>query len=105
MAGAVVELVSLRAIGIGRTVKPDVTVAAVEPHAAASAPTPVATRSVRVARDDASLVVDVHSGVDLRPGATFAGPALVDGADTTVWVPPGSRARVDGRNNLVVEVA
>jgi N-methylhydantoinase A len=104
MAGAVVELVSLRAIGIGRTEKPGVTVAAVDGHTE-DPPAPVAIRRVRVARDDAPLVVDVYSGIDLRPGDAFAGPALVDGADTTVWVPPGGRARVDGRNNLVVEVA
>jgi hypothetical protein len=31
------------------------------------------------------------------------GPALVDSADTTVWVPPGRDARVGPSHALVIE--
>jgi hypothetical protein len=32
------------------------------------------------------------------------GPALVDGSDTTVWVPDGTTARVDALGSLVIDV-
>ncbi len=50
MAGAVVELVSVRAIGIGRTVKPDLTPDRGRPTATGGAPPRASVRSVRVAR-------------------------------------------------------
>jgi N-methylhydantoinase A len=39
----------------------------------------------------------------LRPGAMFAGPALVFQMDSTVFVPPEWSARVDGYRNIVLE--
>ena len=42
---------------------------------------------------------------DFVPGNVLAGPALVDGSDTTVWLPHGARARVDDYGTLVMEVA
>ncbi len=101
MAGATVELVSLRAIGIGQTVKPDLSAAA--PGDPATSPAPVGGRAVRLARDG-TRTVDVYAGADLQPGQAFSGPALVDGADTTVWIPANARARMDSRKNLIVEV-
>ena len=103
MAGAVVELVSVRAIGIGRTVKPDLT--PTDPGAtAAEGPERASVRAVRVERGTAPVTVDVYAGADLRPGHRVSGPALVDGLDTTVWVAPDCRLRVDTRNNFIVEV-
>jgi N-methylhydantoinase A len=103
MGGAVVELVSLRAVGVGRTVKP---ASAAAPVVASRAPPdPVSARRVRVARAGSPVAVDVYAGPALLPGQRVPGPALVDGVDNTVWVPPGAELRVDGRNNLVVEVA
>src|SRR5581483_11950138 len=101
--GAPIELVSLRAIGIGRTVH-----ATLDGHGAAGVPAgtqaPAAgTRSVRVARSDL-VDVAVHAGAELRPGHTLTGPALVDGSDTTIWVPAGSHAHVDPHGTLIVEV-
>jgi len=101
--GAPIELVSLRAIGIGRTVH-----ATLDGHGtagvAAGTPAPAAgTRSVRVALSDL-VDVAVHAGAELRPGHTLTGPALVDGSDTTIWVPAGSHAHVDPHGTLIVEV-
>jgi N-methylhydantoinase A len=48
--------------------------------------------------------VAVHELDDLRAGDTLAGPALVDGTDTTVWIPPRATARVDDFGTLVLEV-
>ena len=39
----------------------------------------------------------------LRPGAMFAGPALVFQMDSTVFVPPEWSARVDGYRNIILE--
>ncbi len=39
----------------------------------------------------------------LEPGMSFAGPAVVEQADTTTIVEPGMRASVDGFGNLQVE--
>jgi N-methylhydantoinase A len=38
----------------------------------------------------------------LPPGSGFAGPAIVQGADTTVLVPRTRRAGVDAHRNLVL---
>ena len=33
------------------------------------------------------------------------GPALIDGADTTIWLPAGMSARVDTERTLIIEVS
>ena len=40
----------------------------------------------------------------LAPGATLAGPVIVEQLDTTTVVPPGALARVDEAGNLLVRV-
>jgi N-methylhydantoinase A len=104
MAGAVVELVGLRAVGVGRTVKADLQ------HSLASARTeggehPAGARDVHVERAGEPVSVGVHYGPDLGPGARLSGPALVDGVDTTVWVPAGAELVVDDNRTLILEVA
>ena len=44
----------------------------------------------------------VHDRTALRPGDTLAGPALVEERESTLVLPPGSRASVDAALNLVV---
>ena len=44
-------------------------------------------------------------GADLRPGHALSGPALIDGSDTTIWIPAGAAATVDAHGTLDVEVA
>jgi N-methylhydantoinase A len=39
------------------------------------------------------------------PGARFAGPAIVEQADTTTVIEPAMQARVDAFYNLLVEMA
>jgi N-methylhydantoinase A len=103
--GAPVELVSVRAVGTGRTVR--ASLATDGPgHVAAGAPAPRAgTRRLRTERgDDATTVVDVFDGAGLLPGHSVEGPALVDGADTTVWVPAHALATVTPQGTLSVEL-
>jgi N-methylhydantoinase A len=40
----------------------------------------------------------------LGPDAVLDGPAIVEQMDTTVLIPPSSRARVDARLNLIIDV-
>ena len=48
------------------------------------------------------LPAAVHDHTALRPGDTLAGPALVEERESTLVLPPGSRATVDAALNLVV---
>ena len=45
------------------------------------------------------------AGDDLRPGHVVRGPALIDGSDTTIWIPAGAATTVDAHGTLDVEVA
>ena len=121
MLGTPVELVSLRAIGIGATVRATLgTDASGEGRsvdkggeggeawavtAAGPQPAPPVGRGpCASSADEHPSEVAVHGGPDLRPGHALDGPALVDGSDTTIWVPPGCSALVDGLGTLVMEV-
>ena len=102
--GAPVELVAIRAIGIGRTQQAQVA-ASTSGSVAPGTPAPVArTRSVRIERGEAGRrEVAVHDREALRAGHVLAGPALVDAPDTTIWVPAGMRATLDTLGTLVME--
>jgi N-methylhydantoinase A len=47
----------------------------------------------------------IYDRARLRPGAELDGPAIVEQSDTTVLLPPGTRARVDAYLNLVLDVS
>ena len=98
------ELVAIRAIGIGRTQQAQVA-ASTSGSVAPGTPAPVArTRSVRIERGEAGRrEVAVHDREALRAGHELAGPALVDAPDTTIWVPAGMRATLDTLGTLVME--
>jgi N-methylhydantoinase A len=100
----IVELVGIRAVGIGHMAGGDIEAApaiAAEPRPAA----PVTTRPVKLSRGVAAEAVEVFDGAVLHPGDHFAGPALVDASDTTIWVPKGMGARMDANRSLIIEVA
>lgn len=58
------------------------------------------TRSVYV--DGHAHEAGVYERLDLEVGAKIAGPALLEQADTTIFVDPGLEARVDRFGNLVI---
>lgn len=102
--GAPIELVAIRAIGIGRTTRArlaSMTSATVAP----GTPAPIARhRSVRLERDPGSRRdIPVHDGSSLLPGHALTGPALIDARDTTIWVPEEMMARNDAQGTLVME--
>ena len=48
--------------------------------------------------------VPIYRRGQLPPGATLAGPAIVEQLDTTIVVEPGDRVTVDALSNLIIEV-
>jgi N-methylhydantoinase A len=94
-----VELVAVRLRARGLVEPPDL---------AAPAEGGSADDAVRETRpvgfDGAFRDTRVYDRSRLPAGASFDGPAVVEGAESTVVVHPGQRARVDDDGNVVVEV-
>jgi len=126
MPGRTVEVVNLRLQAVGLVEKPALTLEQLVQNDGADArlgQKPVCLRSSGQAAHavDASTSprqfsagepgsmdstvgqVDLYDRARLRPGARFTGPALLFQMDSTVFVPPGWFARVDGYRNLVLE--
>jgi len=59
----------------------------------------------RVAWADGAGETPVYERDRLPAEGTLDGPAVVEGCETTILVPPDATARVDGRGTLVLEVA
>jgi N-methylhydantoinase A len=101
--GAPVELVSLRAVGHGQTVRAELV------HSPAGRAAQIQQKRKRqIWVGDGSQVqpinVDVLSSIDLQPGELIQGPALLDGADTTIWIPPRVTARLSEHRTIDMEV-
>ena len=47
-------------------------------------------------------IVDCYSREKLRSGNILSGPSLVEGTESTVLIPGGWRAELDGYNNLII---
>jgi N-methylhydantoinase A len=51
------------------------------------------------------VTIATYDVAALQPGQHVPGPGLIDGADTTIWIPAGMSARVDADRTLVIEVS
>ena len=67
---------------------------------AAQAPQGRARRSISMARS--AMPATLYERDRLDPGATLAGPAIVEQFDATTVIPPGWGATVDGFRNLIL---
>ncbi|WP_236698169.1 hydantoinase/oxoprolinase family protein [Pyrodictium occultum] len=95
---APVFIVAARLTAYGRTGKPRLPQGEPRPHR----PEPRGRR--RVYFEEAGWVeAPVYWRPLLRPGAEITGPAVVEEEDSTVLVPPGHAARVDGLYALHIE--
>ncbi len=104
--GAPVEFVNLRAVGTGRTVKASLEAGHSDHVEEGTRATVASTRMVRVDRDEGGdHPVDVYEGRDLLPGHTLVGPALIEGVDTTVWVPAGATVTMTAHGTYALELA
>jgi N-methylhydantoinase A/oxoprolinase/acetone carboxylase beta subunit len=64
------------------------------------------TRLVRVEREaGGEEAVDVYEGRHLLPGHTLQGPALIEGTDTTVWVPALAKVKMTPHGTYAMELA
>jgi N-methylhydantoinase A len=99
-----IELVALRAVGVGLT--PQASLESLRPHQFSGTPAaPSGFRTVQLERHpDGRVAVDTYISTDLQTGDSLKGPALIDSVDTTVWVPEGASATLDGTGTLVMEV-
>jgi N-methylhydantoinase A len=99
MPDRAVEIVNLRLQAIGRVAKPRLEP---EPEASSDA-RPAYLGQKPVLCDGQTRQADLYDRTRLRPGARFAGPALVFQMDSTTYLPPNWHARVDGYHNLILE--
>ncbi|MGZ4836370.1 MAG: hypothetical protein ACXVZZ_12090, partial [Terriglobales bacterium] len=58
----------------------------------------------RVVFDGRASKAPIYRRELLRPGDVFLGPAIVAEYSATTVLPPGCRASVDERQNIVIEV-
>jgi N-methylhydantoinase A len=102
ISGTPVELVALRAIGYGRTVRAGL--AADLRDGESRPPSVVSNRTVYVGKHGSDLHVPVFDGADLLPGQALTGPVLIDSRDTTIWIPANVRATVDKHRTITLEI-
>jgi N-methylhydantoinase A len=93
-----VELVTVRLRSVGLVDPPPL---AVEAERVEGTPDPATTRPVSF--DGTRRETPVYDRAALGPGAAVDGPAVVEGAESTTVVPPGSAAHVDDLGNVVIE--
>jgi N-methylhydantoinase A len=97
---ATVEIVNARAAAVGTSEPAEITLGGPEGQDAI----PHGTRMVYFDEVGDFSETPVFGRGQLPTGASIAGPAIVEQMDTTVLIPPNSRARVDDRLNLVIHV-
>jgi N-methylhydantoinase A len=103
-AGVAVELVTVRAVATERRTTANTAPAAAESTDLAGARVdPDTHRAVMIRRAEAGVSVPVFGRERMLEGTVVRGPALIDSADTTVWVPPGREARVGPSHALLIE--
>jgi N-methylhydantoinase A len=100
----VVEWVGIRAVGIGR-VGGNMAEAATSTATTTGQATPVGTRPVHLERASPPVAIATYDATTLLSGQDVLGPGLIDGADTTIWIPAGMSARVDTDRTLIIEVS
>ncbi len=89
-----VEIINMRVNGIGSIDKPNMEAAPVEPHE---------TQAIGEKASPIGGAIKLFERDELRAGAMFEGEALVFQMDSTTYVPPGWRGKMDGYMNLVLE--
>jgi N-methylhydantoinase A len=101
-SASTVELVALRAIGIGAA---EQSVALARRRRSKQPARSAGARSVQLSRSGAAAPIACFDGDDLQPGDRIMGPALIDTQDTVVWVPTAMSAQMDQQGAIVMDHA
>lgn len=103
VSGAPVELVAIRAVGTGKTVR--ATLANMGSTDGVT-PQPLRHRPVHIERHGAitPVVMPVFALEMLRPGNVISGPALIEARDTTIWLPDQIDATLDRQATLNIRM-
>ncbi len=96
-----VEVVNFRLTAVGRKHQPLI------PAREFSATVAAAAAEARDIWFDAKapLATPIFRRPDLAPGQTISGPAVIEQMDTTTLIFPGDTLKVDGTDNLIIEVS
>ena len=94
-----IEFVNLRVSAVGQLPKSELRADGTDE---ASSVASSAKREVYF--DGVATPTDVLSRSALRPGQSFAGPAIVEEETCTTILPPGSAARVDDYSNIIIKL-
>jgi N-methylhydantoinase A len=94
-----VEIYQLRLTAVGRISKPDLPYEEGEEHE----PEPEEHREA-VFGDEGAVQTAIYRRENLRPGTKIPGPAVIEQLDSTVVVPPGDLAEVDGYSNVIISI-
>lgn len=100
LQGPVIRVMNLRYARIGRRPRFDLAVLAPQGQGSTQA-----LGVQRVYHQGRWWDAQRYARLDLPVGAQVQGPAILEQADTTVWLEPGFSARVDALGNLLVERA
>lgn len=98
--GEPVEIVNVRLRALGRVDKPNVVRAAGNTHTPAS----IDTRQVWFDAAGARVATQIYRRESLQPGASIAGPAIIQELSSATVVPPKARAGVDPYGNILLEL-
>ena len=101
--GVPLEALNWRAVISGPS--PDLTITSGLENGAATAPTAKKHRAAYFPEAGGYVETPVYDRYRLDPGASFAGPAIVEERESTTVIGPGARISVDAHRNLVAEPA
>jgi N-methylhydantoinase A len=94
-----VEIYQLKVTAIGTIPKPQLPREEAEEYE----PQPKEHREA-IFGNEGKVGTAVYGRDDLHPGARIGGPAIIEQLDSTVVIPPGEEAEVDGWSNIIIRV-
>jgi N-methylhydantoinase A len=97
--GTPIELVAIRAMGLGETERAQFPSASRDETVVAA----ISIREIRVSRSGPEPISAIQRG-SLQPGDKWDGPVLIEDVDTTLWVPPGCHVSMDDHRTIHMEV-
>src|SRR5579863_10114626 len=102
-SSSVVEVVTIRGVGIGRIGAPEAPPLKPITEGERRPATGGLVRLVHLRRTGPPAEISCFDGKDLAPGALVRGPALVDHGDATLWVPPDVEGVLARDRTLIME--